>query len=198
MALHDSGDWFGVITPLGSALLPGEVPLAAVETVWDDLRSGRGLGAVIDTLVAAFGNRLSALPAFGVLTLDGAGAVAVALRGAVTAQVWSHGAAETTLITGAGVSTWNERAPRPGRSGAVGRPRRGRRATTPGGGRDRPGLDDHGHCAGGRPPSGTRGCGRGRAGGCGRSGSCGRAGGCSRACCPRGEAPGPDRRGGAH
>lgn len=109
MTRYSPGDWYGVVTPAGVALLPRAVPMSAVERVWMDLRAGGGLGALIDGLVGAFGTSLSRLPEFGVVALSPDGEVRVAMRGQVTARLWLLGTAEPTLVNGTGVTTWNER-----------------------------------------------------------------------------------------
>ena len=109
MTRYSPGDWYGVVTPAGVALLPRTVPMSAVERVWMDLRGGGGLGALIDGLVGAFGTSLSRLPAFGVIALSPDGEVRVAMRGRVTARLWLLGESEPTLVSGTGVTTWNER-----------------------------------------------------------------------------------------
>ena len=110
MARHNPGEWYGVVTPAGVALLSTTVPPSAVEQVWQDLRSGNGLGAVIDGLVGAFGTSLSTLPAFGVLSLIEEGGVRVALRGDVEVHLWLTGGGDPTVVSGLGVTTWTERA----------------------------------------------------------------------------------------
>lgn len=107
---HSPGDWYGVVTPAGLALLPPEVPLATVEQIWRDLGSGRGLSAVIDGLVGVFGMSLSGLPAFVVISLAESDSARTALRGDVTARLWLRGEDEPVAISGSGVTTWNERA----------------------------------------------------------------------------------------
>lgn len=109
MTRYSPGDWYGVVTPAGVALLPRVVPMSTVERVWLDLRAGGGLGALIDGLVGAFGTSLSRLPEFGVIALSPDGEVRVAMRGDVTARLWLVGEAEPTLVNGSGVTTWNER-----------------------------------------------------------------------------------------
>lgn len=109
MTRYSPGDWYGVVTPAGVALLPRTVPMSAVERVWMDLRAGGGLGALIDGLVGAFGTSLSRLPEFGVIALSPDGEVRVAMRGRVTARLWLLGESEPTLVSGTGVTTWNER-----------------------------------------------------------------------------------------
>lgn len=109
MTRYSPGDWYGVVTPAGVALLPRTVPMSAVERVWMDLRAGGGLGALIDGLVGAFGASLSRLPEFGVIALSPDGEVRVAMRGRVTARLWLLGEAEPTVVNGTGVTTWNER-----------------------------------------------------------------------------------------
>ena len=106
---YSAGDWYGVVTPGGVALLPQEVPLGAVERIWLDLRAGGGLGALLDGLVGVFGTSLSRLPEFGVIALSPDGEVRVAIRGQVTARLWLLGETEPTVVTGTGVTTWNER-----------------------------------------------------------------------------------------
>lgn len=109
MTRYSPGEWYGVVTPAGVALLPRSVPMAAVERVWMDLRAGQGLAAVIDGLVGAFGTSLARLPDFGVLALAPDGEVRAAIRGGIDARLWLVGMAEPIVITGAGVTTWNER-----------------------------------------------------------------------------------------
>lgn len=109
MAHYSSGDWYGIVTPAGMALLPGGVPVDTLERVWAAMHAGKGLGSVIEGLVGAFGTSLSRLPDFAVLAL-GADGVKVAVRGAVDATLRVTGSAEPQSISGAGVTTWNERA----------------------------------------------------------------------------------------
>ncbi len=109
MTRYSPGDWYGVVTPAGVALLPRAVPMSAVERVWMDLRAGGGLGALIDGLVGAFGTSLSRLPEFGVVALSPDGEVRVAMRGEVSARLWLIGETVPTLVNGTGVTTWNER-----------------------------------------------------------------------------------------
>ena len=109
MTRYSPGDWYGVVTPAGVAMLPRTVPMSAVERVWMDLRTGGGLGALIDGLVGAFGTSLSRLPEFGVIALSPDGEVRVAIRGQVTVRLWLLGADDPTLVSGTGVTTWNER-----------------------------------------------------------------------------------------
>lgn len=109
MTRYSPGEWYGVVTPAGVALLPNSVPMAAVERVWMDLRAGQGLAAVIDGLVGAFGTSLARLPDFGVLALAPDGEVRAAIRGGIDARLWLVGMAEPIVINGIGVTTWNER-----------------------------------------------------------------------------------------
>ena len=109
MTRYSPGDWYGVVTPAGVAMLPRTVPMSAVERVWMDLRTGGGLGALIDGLVGAVGTSLSRLPEFGVIALSPDGEVRVAIRGQVTVRLWLLGADDPTLVSGTGVTTWNER-----------------------------------------------------------------------------------------
>lgn len=106
---YSPGAWYGVVTPAGVALLPRTVPMNTVERVWSDLRAGGGLGALIDGLVSAFGTSLARLPEFGVIALSPDGDARVAIRGSVIASLWLLGDGEPTLVSGAGVTTWNER-----------------------------------------------------------------------------------------
>jgi hypothetical protein len=107
---HSTGEWYGLVTPAGIALLPPEVPLATVEQIWRDLGGGRGLSAVIDALVGVFGMSLSGLPSFAVVSLAESDAVRTALRGDVSARLWLPGDDEPVAISGSGVTSWNERA----------------------------------------------------------------------------------------
>ena len=109
MTRFSPGDWYGVVTPAGVALLPRDVPIGTLERVWIDLRAGGGLGALIEGLVGAFGTSLTRLPEFGVIALSADGEVRVAMRGQVSARLWMLGEDEPTLVNGAGVTTWNER-----------------------------------------------------------------------------------------
>lgn len=109
MAEYCPGEWYGVITKAGSALLPQSVPLETVKQVRLELQKGRGIGAVIDGLVGAFGASLSQLPPFAVLLVEPGGAARVALRGAIEARIAQSGSAEPVVVSGVGVSTWNER-----------------------------------------------------------------------------------------
>lgn len=109
MARYSSGDWYGIVTPAGMALLPGGVTVETLERVWTAMHAGKGLGAVIEGLVGAFGTSLSRLPDFAVLAL-GPDGVKVAVRGAVEATLQVSVSPEPLSISGAGVTTWNERA----------------------------------------------------------------------------------------
>ncbi len=77
--------------------------------MWSDLRQGRGIGAVIDGLVGAFGTSLSQLPHFAVMYTEADGGARVAVRGPVEARVFTPDSAEPRVVSGLGVATWNER-----------------------------------------------------------------------------------------
>ena len=109
MASYTQGDWYGVVSPAGVALLPPDVPGEALERIWADLRAGKGLAAILDGLVGSFGTSLSGLPHFAALVPDGVAGVRVAMRGAVEARLWTADG-ETVVVSGDGVTTWSERA----------------------------------------------------------------------------------------
>jgi hypothetical protein len=109
MAEHNPGDWYGVVSAAGIALLPASVPAQTVLRVWGDLRQGRGIGAVIDGLVGAFGTSLSQLPHFAVMFTEADGGARVAVRGPIEARLFVTGDTEPRVVSGLGVTTWNER-----------------------------------------------------------------------------------------
>lgn len=109
MADYSPGDWYGLVSPAGAALLPPEVPTETVTRIWTDLRAGKGLAAILDGLVGSFGTSLSGLPQFAALVPDGAAGVRVAMRGSVEARL-RRSSDEAVVVSGEGVTTWSERA----------------------------------------------------------------------------------------
>ena len=109
MADYSPGDWYGLVSPAGAALLPPDVPAETVTRIWNDLRAGKGLAAILDGLVGSFGTSLSGLPQFAALVPDGAAGVRVAMRGSVEARL-RRSSDEAVVVSGEGVTTWSERA----------------------------------------------------------------------------------------
>lgn len=102
------GTSFAVISDRGVAMLPGDVPVDLTETVWAALNDGAGLGAVLQSLTAAFGTSLALIPPFAVAIFSG-DEVRVAVRGSFAIVVTEPGAAESLTVSGRDITTWSER-----------------------------------------------------------------------------------------
>lgn len=90
-------------------MLPPTVSAETVERTWQALAEGRGLAAVLEGMVGAFGTSLSALPPFALISRGNRDdEVRVAVRGPI--EVCLDGPAGSTNLSGLGVTTWNERA----------------------------------------------------------------------------------------
>ncbi|MHA7291688.1 FHA domain-containing protein [Arthrobacter sp. MDT3-24] len=108
MHRYRTGEWLGVVTEHGVAVLPGDLDTNLVERIWHSLRSGKGLGGVLDVLTGAFGTSLSALPSFAVVSFTGTEA-GIAVRGPLEVGVVGDDDAGEYTVSGARVSTWSER-----------------------------------------------------------------------------------------
>ncbi|WP_251454504.1 FHA domain-containing protein [Microbacterium sp. Marseille-Q6648] len=105
--LYAPGDMPVVVTAQGVAVLGAGVEADLAVAVWRKVADGRGLGGVLEALTGAFGASLDAIPPFVVALAEGAG-VRVIVRGDLEATVHAAGGSQT--VSGAGVTTWNERA----------------------------------------------------------------------------------------
>lgn len=115
--LYAPGSLAVAVTGHGIAVLGDGVDAGAAAEVWRAVADGRGLGGVLDALTRAFGGSLDALPPFA-LAVDEGAATRVVVRGPITMSVESAGG--THELSGAGVTTWNERAIAGVRSLAIG------------------------------------------------------------------------------
>ncbi|MFT4221020.1 MAG: hypothetical protein QM611_10945, partial [Microbacterium sp.] len=96
------GDATAIVTQHGAVLVDAQLPPALATRLWEQLDEGRGLAAVLDALVGAFGTSMTAIPAFAV-ALDEGRALRLAARGAF------HVVAGEEVVSGEGVTTWSER-----------------------------------------------------------------------------------------
>lgn len=104
------GRWFGVVSEHGMALLPEVLGEEGVKQVAEAFAGGRGLASVLETLTGVFGASLVALPPFAVVALEG-GLSRVAVRGDLLVEVVEDldESAPAVVLSGEGVTTWNER-----------------------------------------------------------------------------------------
>ncbi|MBF4572079.1 FHA domain-containing protein [Herbiconiux sp. VKM Ac-1786] len=105
--LYSPGAWRAVVAPGGIAVLPPAVDAALLGRIRAALDSGDGLGAVLSSLAEAFGGGFSALPPFAVVAF-GDGESRLAVRGEVSVSISEDSG--PVVVSGAGVSTWSERA----------------------------------------------------------------------------------------
>ncbi|MGA1836535.1 FHA domain-containing protein [Herbiconiux sp. 11R-BC] len=109
---YRAGAWRAAVTPNGFALLPDTLEADMIGRVWDALRAGRGLAAVLETLTGAFGTSLAALPPFAVAAFA-PGEARLAVRGPLEIDVTEAGAGASDApgytVSGADVTTWSER-----------------------------------------------------------------------------------------
>jgi hypothetical protein len=106
--LYSPGAWRAVVAPGGVVVLPPTVDGALLGRIRAALDSGEGLGAVLSSLAEAFGGGFSALPPFAVATFDADGGLRLAVRGEVSVSISEESG--PVVVSGAGVSTWSERA----------------------------------------------------------------------------------------
>ncbi len=110
---YRAGAWRAAVTPHGFAVLPDTLEADMIGRVWDALRAGRGLAAVLETLTGAFGTSLAALPPFAVAAFA-PGEARLAVRGPLEIDVTEAGAGAESdapgyTVSGADVTTWSER-----------------------------------------------------------------------------------------
>ncbi|GLK16527.1 FHA domain-containing protein [Herbiconiux flava] len=105
--LYSPGAWRAVVAAGGVAVLPPTVDAELLGRIRAVLDSGAGLGAVLSSLAEAVGGGFSALPPFAVVAF-GDGESRLAVRGEVSVSISED--AGPVVVSGAGVSTWSERA----------------------------------------------------------------------------------------
>lgn len=101
------GAWRAAVTPRGVVLLGPGASSELAARVWREVAAGHGLAAVLGALTGAFGTSLDAIPPFAAV-LEERGAVRLAVRGELSVTVETASSGET--VSGAGVTTWSERA----------------------------------------------------------------------------------------
>ncbi|NQX34621.1 FHA domain-containing protein [Herbiconiux sp. VKM Ac-2851] len=106
--LYSPGAWRAVVASGGVVVLPPTVDGALLGRIRAALDSGEGLGAVLSSLAEAFGGGFSALPPFAVVTFDADGGLRLAVRGEASVSISEDSG--PVVVSGAGVSTWSERA----------------------------------------------------------------------------------------
>ena len=106
---YTPGPWRAVVSPQGVAVLPETVDAELLGRIWASLEEGKGLGAVLESLTGAFGTSLSALPPFAVATVAENGGLRLAVRGEPAIEL-VEADGTVVVVSGADVTTWNERA----------------------------------------------------------------------------------------
>lgn len=100
------GDWYLIVIPGALVALPPDVSGEVVARLWERMPAEKTLATVVDVLTTHAGGSFTSLPSFVAAVAEGAD-VRIALRGQVTAHVTC--AAEALELSGAEVTTWNER-----------------------------------------------------------------------------------------
>lgn len=108
MLRYSPGEWLGVVTTRGMALISPDVPADVIDRVWLSMAAEDGLAAVLGGLVGSFGTSLGSLPPFAVASFDRVtGEARVVVRGATRVTVTSTDGS-ATQVSGLGVTTWQE------------------------------------------------------------------------------------------
>lgn len=104
--IYRPGQWYLIVIPGALVALPPDVPGDVVARLWERMPEEKTLATVVDVLTTHAGGSFTALPSFVAAAAEGAD-VRIALRGGVSARVTT--ATETLELSGAEVTTWNER-----------------------------------------------------------------------------------------
>lgn len=104
---YSAGEWSLACAAGGWGVFAPEVSVVTVARAWRALRSGTGFGGVLEALVGDFGTSFTALPPFAVVIVGPAGEAQIVVRGSTQVGVVSGGEHQT--VSGAGVTTWQER-----------------------------------------------------------------------------------------
>jgi len=104
--IYRPGQWYLIVIPGALVALPPDVPGDVVARLWERMPEERTLATVVDVLTTHAGGSFTTLPSFVAAVAEGAD-VRIALRGGVSA--WVTTATESVELSGAEVTTWNER-----------------------------------------------------------------------------------------
>ncbi len=104
--IYRPGQWYLMVIPGALVALPPDVPGDILAGLWERLPGAKTLATVVDVLTSHAGGSFTALPPFVAAVAEGSD-LRIALRGRVVAKISS--AAGAVELTGAEVTTWNER-----------------------------------------------------------------------------------------
>ncbi|QWT24552.1 FHA domain-containing protein [Subtercola sp. PAMC28395] len=101
------GAWFGIVADGGVALLPALSSPKLLHEVYEALKEGKGLGALLEALTGTFGTSLADLPSFAVVAFVG-DEVLIAVRGPLSVFIEGDADVGSFAVSGARVTTWSE------------------------------------------------------------------------------------------
>ena len=104
---YATGPWYGIVANGGVALLPALSSPHLLHEVFEALKEGKGLGALLQALTSAFGTNLADLPPFAVVAFVGDDAL-IAVRGPLSVFIDGDAEQGAFSVSGARVTTWSE------------------------------------------------------------------------------------------